>query len=84
MYFIEAAKNFYAYLFEGRCRRHGRDLVTVAVNNHCASTMPVCVECHPQYKDRVILEPLPARTHNRLVMEPLQTATPELAEVEVG
>lgn len=78
MYFIEAVKNFYAYLFEGRCRRHGRDLVTVEVNGHCASTMPICVECHPQYKGLAVIE----RQAPDVTEQPLRT--PELAEVEVG
>ena len=73
MNFIEALKNLYSYLFQGRCRRHDRELSEVQVPGHYASTMPVCIECHPQYRGREIKLPSPA-----------QCAAPEFAEVEVG
>ncbi len=76
MNFIETIKNFYSYLFLGRCRRHGRDLTEVQVNGHYASTMPVCIECHPLYRDQQIT-PKPLKTA-------AAPASPELAEVEVG
>ena len=57
MHFIEALKNLYSYLFQGRCRRHGRDLSVVQVHGHYASTMPVCIECHPRYRGQEIKSP---------------------------
>ncbi len=73
MYFIEAIKNLHSYLFLGRCRRHDRKLSEVHVHGHYASTMPVCVECYPQYRGQEI-------------KAPAQNAVPaaEFAEVEVG
>jgi hypothetical protein len=56
LYFIEAVKNLYSYLFLGRCRRHNRELSVVQVRDHYASTMPVCIECHPHYRDCVVVE----------------------------
>lgn len=72
VFFIEALKNLYSYLFLGRCRRHDRELSEVHVPGHYASTMPVCIECHPRYRGQEI-------------KAPSQPATaPEFAEVEVG
>ena len=85
MEFIESVKNYYAYLVQGRCRKHGRNLITVEVEGHCASTMPVCVECHPHFKGRVVLEPShTTTTSSPLTLEPFPATAPELAEVEVG
>ena len=75
MYFIEALKNLYSYLFLGRCRRHNRDLSEVQADGHYASTMPVCIECHPRYRDQVI--PKPSQTA-------ANPTAPDFAEVEVG
>jgi len=88
LYFIEAAKNFYSYLVLGKCRRHGRELTEVWSDGHYANTMPVCLDCHPRYRDRAIVKP--ARTAKKLIsvtdLNPVaaQTAAPEFTEVEVG
>lgn len=76
MNFIEALKNLYSYLFQGRCRRHDRQLSEVHVQGHYASTMPVCVECHPEYRGQEIKAPV--------VSTQTVPATPDFAEVEVG
>jgi hypothetical protein len=47
--------------------------------------MPVCVECHPHFKGRVVLErSQTTTTSSPLALESFPTAAPELAEVEVG
>ncbi|MGE5109971.1 MAG: hypothetical protein ACM3JB_03865 [Acidobacteriaceae bacterium] len=73
MNFMEALKNLYSYLFLGRCRRHDRELSEVQVRGHYASTMPICVECHPQYRGRELKDPSQS-----------VVAAPEFSEVEVG
>lgn len=56
MYLIGALKSLYSYLFQGRCHRHNRGLSVVQVNDYYASTMLVCIECDPRYRDFVIAE----------------------------
>lgn len=89
MFFIESAKNLYSYLVQGKCRRHGRELTEVWADGHCANTMPVCLDCHPRYRNLTVVKQ--ARTPaTRLIAVSDFTAVaetetaPELTEVEVG
>ena len=90
MFFIESAKNFYSYLVLGKCRRHGRELTEVWADDHCATTMPVCLECHPRYRNQAILKPArAAAAATRIALSDLKAisepiTSPELTEVEVG
>ena len=83
---IEAVKNLCSYLFLGRCRKHGRDLAVVRVDGHCASTVPLCVECHPDYRGQQVEISAPATAHAPVVREtaPVPAAAGMLTEVEVG
>ncbi len=79
MNFIEALKNLYSYLFQGRCRRHDRQLSEVHVHGHYASTMPACIECHPEYRGQEIKAPARTLTSTQTV-----ASAADFAEVEVG
>lgn len=82
MYLIEAVKNLHSYLFLGRCRRHDRALTVVQADGHYASTMPVCTECHPHYRQRSQAAQLEvAQTSG---VPPLAQTALDLTEVEVG
>lgn len=83
MYFIEAIKNLHSYLFQGRCRRHGRKLTEVRATGHYASTMPVCLECYPQYRNQALAEP-PQTFVPTLTSVPDFTQVQDFTEVEVG
>ena len=89
MFFIESAKNFYSYLVQGNCRRHGRELTEVWADGHCASTMPVCLDCHPRYRDQVVVKPARTKAEKLIAVSDLaavasHVTVPELTEVEVG
>ena len=89
MYFIESAKNLYSYLVLGKCRRHGRELTEVWADGHYASTMPVCLDCHPRYRNQAVVKSSRTRaaklmTVSDLNVTPDHMTAPEFSEVEVG
>lgn len=88
MFFIESARNFYSYLVLGKCRRHGRELTEVWADGHYASTMPVCLDCHPRYRNEAVVKPSRAMAQKLISVSDLNTVpdsvVPELTEVEVG
>lgn len=89
MFFIESAKSLYSYLVLGKCRRHGRELTEVWADGHCASTMPVCLDCHPRYRNQAVVKPSRTPAPRLIAVSDLAAVTetqsaPEFTEVEVG
>lgn len=89
MFFIESAKNLYSYLVLGKCRRHGRELTEVWADGHCASTMPVCLDCHPRCRNLTVVKQTRTKAEKLIAVSDLAGAAnhvtvPELTEVEVG
>lgn len=89
MFFIESARNFYSYLVLGKCRQHNRALTEVWADGHCASTMPVCLDCHPHYRNQAVVKPSRTAAQKLISVSDLtaladHVTVPEFTEVEVG